>query len=127
MWTSKRMRFFTLQLRVQKGIKICIDIRNKKVFRDETLKEGARVRHIGASMYTQLDSSAWTSRAHRPLKIRDRIFQLIPLRPRCGNATSPEVPVVVVLTLEEISPGTPHHNTVYVAAVRPTGCCSQDI
>src|ERR1700712_3101639 len=78
-------------------------------------------------MYTLLESSGWTSRAHRPLKICDRIFQLIPLRPRCGNTTSPEVPVVVVLTHEELSPGSPRHNTIYVMAVHPTGCCSEDI
>src|ERR1700712_884448 len=70
-------------------------------------------------MYTLLESSARTLRAHRPSKIRDRIFQeLIPLRPRCGSTTSPEVPVVVVLTLEELSPGTPHHNTIYITAYR---------
>src|ERR1700712_4647469 len=78
-------------------------------------------------MYSLLESSARTSRAHRPLKIRDRIIQLIPLRPRCGNTTAPEVLVVVVPILEGLSPGSPHHNTIYVAAVRPTRCCSQDI
>ena len=78
-------------------------------------------------MYTLLESSARTSRAHRPPKIRDRIFQLIPLLPRCGDATLPEIPVVVALTLKELSPGTPHYNTIYVAAICPPGCCSQDI
>src|ERR1700712_5026669 len=69
-------------------------------------------------MYTLLEYSARTSRAHRPLKIRDRIFQLITLRPRCGSTVSPKVPVVVELTLEELSPGTPHHNTIYITAYR---------
>ena len=65
--------------------------------------------------------------AQTPKKYATVFFQLIPLRPRCGSTTLPVVPVVVVLTLEELSPGSPHHNTIYVATVRPTGCCSQDI
>ena len=64
---------------------------------------------------------AQTSKNTRPY------LKLIPLRPRCRDATLPKVPVVVVLALKELSPGTPHNNTIYVAAVRPTGCCSQDI
>jgi len=50
-----------------------------------------------------------------------------PLRPRRWDGASPAVACVVARTGRNASHWRPRRNTVYVAAVRPTGCCSQDI
>jgi len=48
MWTSQRMRFFTLPFRVQKGFHLFLENDRRKIlkaFEDEAEREGARVRH----------------------------------------------------------------------------------
>ena len=89
------------------------------------------VKHIGSSCIHY-----WIP-AHRPpertdpcaqtSKIQSRIFQLIPLRPRCLDATLPSAPAVVALALRNLPSGSTHNNTIYVAAVCPTGCYSHDL
>jgi len=48
-WTSKRMRFFTLPPGVQKGFHLFFRSNNRRkileAFEDEAWREGARVRH----------------------------------------------------------------------------------
>ena len=69
MWPSKRMRFLTLLFEFIKEVIFVYLIRIKKVFEDETLKEGACVRHMETP-----GIDYWTP-AHRPSKRTDPCTQ----------------------------------------------------
>ena len=47
MWTSKRIRLFTLLRGVQKGFHLFNGRKSVEAFEDEAQREGARVRHTG--------------------------------------------------------------------------------
>ena len=82
-------------------------------------------------MYTLLDSCAQTSGVHRPLRtdLQNTVAYFsshTPAAPMFGRYV-PAALAVVALALRKVPPGSTHNNTIYVAAVRPTGCCSQDL
>ena len=68
-----------------------------------------------------------TDPADRPPKHATVSSNPYPCGPDVSKFASPVAPVVVALALRNSPSGAPHNNTIYVAAVRSTGCCSQDI